>query len=107
MSLAPHHRQTALAGILIVFLVAVVAVPAMAAPEGPATDPRIPSLIRQLGDPQFAIRQQATRELQAIGPASKEPLTQALQNPDAEVRLRAQRILVNVLEADFTARLEA
>lgn len=117
MFLSPFDRQTALVGTLFVLLVAVVAVPVSAAPGGPAveaispaaqpSDPRIASLIRQLGDPQFAIRQQATRELQAIGPASKEPLTLALQHPDAEVRLRAQRILVNVLEADFVARVEA
>ena len=117
MFFSPFHRSTALAGTL--FVLAVAGTAAMAAPVlgGPAdqaisqapqpNDPRIASLVRQLGDPQFAARQQATRDLQAIGPAAKEPLTQALQNPDAEVRLRAQRILVHVLEADFAARLEA
>lgn len=117
MFLSPHHRHMALAGTLLVFLG--VGTLAMAAttpggsaadatsPETHPSDPRIASLIRQLGDPQFSIRQQATRELQAIGPSCKEALTQALHHPDAEVRLRAQRILVNVLEADFTARLEA
>jgi len=85
-----------------------------AAPSGPGGNPsgaantaQIAALIRQLGDPDYIVRQEATRQLEQIGPEGKEPLVEALKHPDAEVRLRAQRILISVLEADFDARLEA
>jgi hypothetical protein len=85
------------------------AAPAASESHPPAAtgDARIAQLIRQLGDPEYVVRQEATRQLEQIGPASKEPLVEALTHPDAEVRLRAQQILINVLEADFEARLEA
>jgi len=100
-------------GLLLVFVAAwtasTLAAPSAArnGPSGAGEDARIAQLIRQLGDPEYMVRQEAARQLEEIGPAGKEPLVEALKHPDAEVRLRAQRILINVLEADFEARLEA
>ncbi|MCE9544030.1 MAG: hypothetical protein K8T25_00670 [Planctomycetia bacterium] len=78
-----------------------------AASTSEALQARIATLVQNLGDPEFAIRQKASRDLEALGPVTKSALLGALQSQDAEVRYRAQRILVSVLEADFQARLQA
>ncbi len=70
-----------------------------------AIDPKTSDLIQQLGDVSFAVRQRATRELQALGIAAKPNLVVALQSKDAEIRTRARAILVEVLNADFRRRV--
>jgi HEAT repeat protein len=50
-------------------------------------------LVAQLGDEEFRIREEATRQLIAKGKRHRELLLKAADSPDAEVRLRARRIL--------------
>src|SRR5262249_35855182 len=57
----------------------------------------IPELIRQLGHESFAVREQATARLMAIGPAAAPSLRQATLSADPEVRRRAQRGLQQLL----------
>jgi hypothetical protein len=68
-------------------------------------DPKTVDLIQQLGAASFAVRQRATRELQALGIAAKPALVLALQSKDAEIRSRARTILVEVLNVDFRRRI--
>jgi len=72
-----------------------------------ATPQQIAVLVDQLGSAEFAEREQASRDLVAIGISTRAALEQAVQSPDAEVRLRARAILVTVLSSDFEQRLEA
>ncbi len=76
---------------------------------GPSADQhdRIARLVRQLGSPKFVERQQATRELTSLGIAAKNALAAAVDDPDAELRMRARSILAAVTEADFQNRLAA
>lgn len=88
------------------------AVPLLAAsapqPDVPlATPQRIATLVAQLGSAEFAEREQATRELVAIGIGTRPALEQAVQSTDAEIRLRARDVLNTVLTTDFERRLEA
>jgi hypothetical protein len=53
----------------------------------------IGKLIGQLGNDDFQVREKASRELIALGPASVPALQLALRHADAEVRARAQRCL--------------
>jgi uncharacterized protein (TIGR03067 family) len=63
---------------------------------GPRTSPtpeRIAALIRQLGHKEFAQREAATRELDAIGAPALNALKTAAASGDAEVRVRAESIV--------------
>ncbi|MEE3220079.1 MAG: hypothetical protein VX257_07440, partial [Planctomycetota bacterium] len=71
------------------------------------SDSRITELIRQLGAPSFGQRQRASLQLQAIGVTAKPALVQALQHNDAEIRSRARRILLAVLDTDLQRRITA
>jgi HEAT repeat protein len=64
------------------------------------------TLIKQLGDDQFQVREQATKELQAMGPAIVPLLRQAAVSSDLEVGSRAQKLLA-VLDKEKTAPLSA
>lgn len=79
--------------------------PAAAGAEHGAAE--VGELIVQLGADSFAAREQAARRLAEIGVGARAPLTAALDDPDAEVRERARRILDYVLERDFQLRLRA
>ena len=68
---------------------------------------QIARLVRQLGSESFIQRQQATRELTALGIATREALLEASNDPDAEVRARARTVLATVSESDFRNRLAA
>ena len=68
---------------------------------------QIAGWIRDLGSDSFAVRERATRELIEAGIASRDALTVAAADPDAEVRTRARAILATVFETDFRDRLEA
>lgn len=49
--------------------------------------------VRDLGDPSFAVRQQATEFLWRLGPVAEPALLQAFASDDPEVRVRARAIL--------------
>ena len=54
---------------------------------------QIESLIRQLGDEEFAVREAAGRKLAAIGGRARAALERATKDTDAEVALRAKGLL--------------
>jgi hypothetical protein len=68
---------------------------------------QIEQLVGQLGAPKFAERQRATQKLLNLGIAAEPALRTAAKGKDAEVRLRAGRILDQISAADFESRLEA
>lgn len=68
---------------------------------------RAASLVELLANDDFAVRQQATHELEEMGVVAKAALIAGLQVDDAEVRSRCRRILGNVLDLDLQARLAA
>jgi hypothetical protein len=51
---------------------------------------RIAALIKEMGSPKFAVRQTASKELLAYGSSALGALRAALNDPDAEIRHRAQ-----------------
>jgi hypothetical protein len=57
---------------------------------------RIAALIRQLGDKEFAKREAAGKELDAIGEPALDALRKAASNDDAEVRQRAAKIVLSI-----------
>ena len=65
------------------------------------------SLVRQLGAATFVERKQAARKLNEAGLAAKPALLLGIKDEDLEVRLGAQRILVQVLQNDFDAQIDA
>lgn len=60
-----------------------------------------------LASPSFAAREQATRNLIEAGIAARAALLPLLNDPDAEVRVRARQIVSIVRESDFRLRLKA
>lgn len=67
-------------------------VPSMAQNEGDA-ERDIPGLIRKLGDPAYAVRMAAMRDLYRVGPAARKELEFAAESEIAETALRARKIL--------------
>ncbi len=72
----------------------------------PAEPPHM-SLVQQLGAATFTQREYAAKRLIAAGLAAKPALMLGIQHDDLEVRLGAHRILVQVLQNDFDARIDA
>jgi len=68
---------------------------------------RAGTLVRELASGEFAVREEASRQLIELGIAAHPALEAALSSPDAEVRIRARSILNTIVEADFQNRLEA
>jgi hypothetical protein len=69
---------------------------------------RLKSLIRQLGDDNFYIREDAARRLVALGGRCKLPLREAITNdPDVEVRVRARECLRQIDHGEGTAVIAA
>src|SRR4051794_20080230 len=64
------------------------------------------ALVRRLGDADFRVREQATRELFKMGLASKEALLAGSRSDDLEVRRRCRELLPAVLVADLRARVD-
>jgi hypothetical protein len=62
----------------------------------PQDEKRAEELVKRLGDEQYALREQATRELKALGPAAVPALRQAARSGDAEVKRRARDCLGSV-----------
>jgi hypothetical protein len=73
----------------------------------PAERKRAEDLIRQLGDPSYPVREEASKALYEMGLAVKDLLIDGSSHADLEVRRRCQELLPRVLEADHKARLEA
>jgi hypothetical protein len=75
-------------------VVLIVAGPVLPSPadETPRKE-KIDQLIEQLGSSNFAEREKATKELEAIGPPALEALRKAAKSDDAEVRKRAETLL--------------
>jgi len=83
-------RRTLLAGLVLIFAVALADVPALAAAP---TAKEIARWIEQLGDNSFAVREGASKKLWAAGAAAETALEAALKSDDAEVVRRARDIL--------------
>ena len=77
------------------------------AAKSSSADNEIDLLVTQLGDDLFSVRENATNQLIQKGIVAKAQLTKATKSPDAEVRMRAKRVLATVVDADFKARLKA
>lgn len=101
-------RASVFAALLSVAAAAIVssAAPA-AASDQRASEQRIAALVRDLGSDKFATREKATRELIELGIVTREALERAVDDPDAEVRVRARAVLEIVCDADFQRRLDA
>ncbi len=84
--------------------------PAIAAPacaQQPTGQLPHMALVRQLGAATFVERKQAARKLNEAGLAAKPALMLGIKDEDLEVRLGAQRVLVQVLQNDFDAQIDA
>lgn len=67
--------------------------PSTKAPVDEKLKEKIKQLVAQLGHEDFAVREEATRQLADIGRPAVHALREALKHSDAEVRMRARRIL--------------
>jgi len=65
------------------------------------------SLIRQLGDDSFRVREHASRQLIQMGRAAKPALLRGIADANAEIAERSRRLLPVAREADLKARIEA
>ncbi len=63
-------------------------------------------LVRQLGAPEYALRQSAADRLLELGPAALEALQRATNDSDPEVRLRAAQVLQRVREQHYERLLD-
>jgi hypothetical protein len=73
----------------------------------PAERQRAEDLIRQLGDPSYLAREEASKALFEMGLAVKDLLIDGARDADLEVRRRCQELLPRVLDADRQVRLKA
>ena len=97
--------MTRIAGFRLVLLFLFASVPAVAvepqadpaaarsATENAQVATRIEGLIRQLGDEQFQVREEASRHLAELGNRARTALEQATKNDDAEIASRAKALL--------------
>jgi hypothetical protein len=68
---------------------------------------RATRLVGQLGDPVFAAREKAQRELADMGRKALTPLASgAAESPDPEVRLRCRKLIPDARADDFQARID-
>ena len=75
------------------FFVLTAVIRADAPPAEPPADPAVQKLIEQLGDDDFHVREEASRQLKAVGIPALPALRKALAHPNAEVRRRAGELL--------------
>jgi HEAT repeat protein len=71
-----------------------------------ADSAKVAAAIAKLGDEEFKVREQASADLIAIGPAALGPLRQAMTDGDAEVKRRA-RVCINTIEGKGSVEVEA
>ncbi|MCH7724944.1 MAG: hypothetical protein IH991_00475 [Planctomycetes bacterium] len=70
-------------------------------------DASVDALIRELGGAVFAEREAAADELARRGDKATDALESTLDNPDLEIRLRAQQVLARIAKANLETRLTA
>ncbi|MEQ8786811.1 MAG: HEAT repeat domain-containing protein [Pirellulaceae bacterium] len=63
------------------------------------------TLIRELGDTDFSVREKAADSLASQGMAAETALREAMRDPDLEIRLRAGEILSRIYNDDLDRRL--
>ena len=68
---------------------------------------RAVTLVQDLGDERFSIRERATSQLIEMGLPARKALEDGRQHADREIRYRCERILAIVEELDFQRRLAA
>jgi hypothetical protein len=85
-------------------LVAIFAISPSAACAGEAD---VKTLVAQLGDEAFSIRESATNQLIRQGTVAKTELLLAVKDPDAEVRSRARQVLDRIVAAERKRQLQA
>jgi hypothetical protein len=95
------YRKLPLAAVCCVALAA--ALRADGPPAVPATDPAVQKWVEQLGDSDYRKRDEAGRLLLTAGDKALPALRQALNDPDAEVRRRANDLLPAVESAVLVA----
>src|SRR5262245_25080520 len=64
--------------------------------DGSKEAEQIAGLVRQLGHKEFAKREAASKELDAIGEPALPALRKAISDPDAEIRQRAEKLVVSI-----------
>src|SRR5262249_38882373 len=81
--------------------------PADEAAASADSDERIAAVVRQLGNPSYALREQASRELAKFGARAKAEVAKALDSRDPEVRHRARQAYVRIIDEEFKLRVAA
>jgi WD40 repeat protein len=70
------------------------------------TENRIRSLLAEFEDDSYEVREQAAKELAALGPAAEDQLREAVSSPSAEVRWRARELLRRLSRPESAVQLE-
>jgi HEAT repeat protein len=78
----------------------------LAANSASSSQQRAAWLVRQLGDSSYAAREQAARDLELMGWEARPALAEALDDPNLEIRYRAQRLLEAIEQADHQRRVD-
>jgi hypothetical protein len=78
---------------------------APAKPDVPATE-QAARLVAQLADPSFRVREQAAKELVALGGPAIEALRKGLQHPDAEVADRCRKLIPQALDLHLREQID-
>lgn len=87
-----------------------VAAAALARPadgKPPADPAAVARLVKQLGSDSFEEREQASRDLEKLGPAALDALRAAVKDGEPEVQLRAQALLRKAEDKEQAARRQA
>jgi hypothetical protein len=100
-----HLRALFVAGLLLGLLASVAA---SWADEGEPPRDRVQALITDLGDPRFATREAAQRELALLGPSIVDVLNQALvaETTSAEARTRLEQVIETLRIAEYRATIQ-
>jgi HEAT repeat protein len=76
--------------------------------SGRPTDPeRMATLVRQLGDNSYQVRDRAAGQLIGLGLAAEPALRKGLEDPDPEVRRRCEQLLSLAANRDFDRKIDA
>ena len=100
-------KQLAKAFLPLVLMVGCLLQAAAADSLKPQEQERVRTLIAGLGSASFADREQAAKDLLASGPLALAPLRAAVQNPDAEISVRAARLVAALEEQVLTDKMLA
>ncbi len=110
MQITSLTQQTPRSDLLAIVLWSLLLAPVLQAAhllaaDEPPTQQQLTQLVEQLGNDSYRIREQAQRELLEIGLLARKALVRGLRSPDLEIRLRARRLLAQVVEEEFEGRL--